>query len=53
MVAVSVLPCNLVTTKPRLCIKALLSDTKAKNDGKKIDRGPKGTEDKKQSGASF
>ncbi|KAG5554110.1 hypothetical protein RHGRI_011850 [Rhododendron griersonianum] len=40
VVAVSVLPCNLVTTKPRLCIKALLSDTKAKNDGKKIDRGP-------------
>ncbi|KAI8560715.1 hypothetical protein RHMOL_Rhmol04G0277800 [Rhododendron molle] len=30
VVAVSVLPCNLVTTKPRLCIKALLSDTKAK-----------------------
>ncbi|KAF7145300.1 hypothetical protein RHSIM_Rhsim04G0169300 [Rhododendron simsii] len=36
VVAVSVLPCNLVTTKPRLCIKALLSDTKAKRgDAKK------------------
>lgn len=34
VVAVSVLPCNLITTKPRLCIKALLSDAKSKNDGK-------------------
>ncbi|KAJ9708701.1 hypothetical protein PVL29_000628 [Vitis rotundifolia] len=31
VVAVSVLPQNLITTKPRLCIKALLSDTKVGN----------------------
>ncbi|CAK9326810.1 unnamed protein product [Citrullus colocynthis] len=31
VVGVSVLPSNLVTTKPRLCIKALTSDTKAKS----------------------
>lgn len=31
IVAVSVLPKNLVSTKPRLCIRALVSDTKAKN----------------------
>ncbi|KAK9277077.1 hypothetical protein L1049_006616 [Liquidambar formosana] len=30
VVAVSVLPLNLVSTKPRLCIKALLSDSKAR-----------------------
>ncbi|KAK4597040.1 hypothetical protein RGQ29_014878 [Quercus rubra] len=30
VVAVSVLPQNLVNTKPRLCIKALVSDSKAK-----------------------
>ncbi|KAK9117987.1 hypothetical protein Scep_016080 [Stephania cephalantha] len=28
VVAVSVLPCNLVRTKPRLCIKPLISDSK-------------------------
>ncbi|KAL5762942.1 hypothetical protein ACOSP7_019206 [Xanthoceras sorbifolium] len=31
VVAVSVLPKNLVSTKPRLCIRALVSDTKTKN----------------------
>ncbi|KAL6970096.1 hypothetical protein U1Q18_029801 [Sarracenia purpurea var. burkii] len=31
VVAVSVLPRKLITTKPRLCIKALLSDSKARN----------------------
>ena len=31
VVAVSVLPCNLITTKPRLCIRPLVSDTKARN----------------------
>ncbi|XP_043696399.1 uncharacterized protein LOC122646851 isoform X3 [Telopea speciosissima] len=31
VVAVSVLPNNLVSTKPRLCIKALVSETKSKN----------------------
>ncbi|XP_023553260.1 uncharacterized protein LOC111810722 isoform X2 [Cucurbita pepo subsp. pepo] len=31
VVGVSVLPSNLVTTKPRLCIKALTSDPKAKS----------------------
>ncbi|KAK2635648.1 hypothetical protein Ddye_030440 [Dipteronia dyeriana] len=31
VVAVSVLPKNLVSTKPRLCIRALVSETKAKN----------------------
>lgn len=31
VVGVSVLPSNLVTTKPRLCIKALTSDSKAKS----------------------
>ncbi|XP_022158307.1 uncharacterized protein LOC111024819 [Momordica charantia] len=31
VVGVSVLPSDLVTTKPRLCIKALTSDTKAKS----------------------
>ncbi|PSR84881.1 Checkpoint protein like [Actinidia chinensis var. chinensis] len=34
VVAVSVLPCNLITTKPRLCIRPLVSDTKAR-------KGPK------------
>lgn len=33
VVAVSVLPQNVVSVKPRLCIKALVSDTKTK--GKK------------------
>lgn len=28
VVAVSVLPCNLFTTKPRLCVKALAADAK-------------------------
>lgn len=32
VVAVSVLPQNLVSTKPRLCIKSLLSDSKTKTD---------------------
>ncbi|KAJ0096259.1 hypothetical protein Patl1_15699 [Pistacia atlantica] len=32
VVAVSVLPHNLVTTKPRLCIRALVSVTNAKNE---------------------
>ncbi|KAJ0038544.1 hypothetical protein Pint_22553 [Pistacia integerrima] len=32
VVAVSVLPHNLVTTKPRLCIRALVSLTNAKNE---------------------
>ncbi|KAA8529922.1 hypothetical protein F0562_034474 [Nyssa sinensis] len=36
VVAVSVLPNNLVTTKPRLSIKALISDTKGMRNGKKI-----------------
>ncbi|KAJ4710227.1 Mitochondrial pyruvate carrier 1 [Melia azedarach] len=31
IVAVSVLPQNLVSTKPRLCIRALVSDTNVKN----------------------
>ncbi|THG14348.1 hypothetical protein TEA_018902 [Camellia sinensis var. sinensis] len=31
VVAISVLPLNLITTKPRLCIKSLLSNTKARN----------------------
>ncbi|CAK9135436.1 unnamed protein product [Ilex paraguariensis] len=31
VVAVSVLPHNLVSTKPRLCVKALISNTKARN----------------------
>uniref|UniRef100_A0A5B7BV11 Uncharacterized protein n=1 Tax=Davidia involucrata TaxID=16924 RepID=A0A5B7BV11_DAVIN len=35
VVAVSVLPHNLVSTKPRLCIKALISGTKAAKNGKK------------------
>lgn len=26
--AVSILPCNLFTTKPRLCVKALVADGK-------------------------
>ncbi|GMN61885.1 hypothetical protein TIFTF001_030971 [Ficus carica] len=30
VVAVSILPQNLVSTKPRLCIKALVSNVKAK-----------------------
>jgi hypothetical protein len=31
VVSVSVLPQNLVNTKPRLCVRALLSDTKARD----------------------
>ncbi|KAG2707655.1 hypothetical protein I3760_05G157400 [Carya illinoinensis] len=34
VVAVSVLPRKLVNTKPRLCIKALVSDVKARDDGR-------------------
>lgn len=34
VVAISVLPLNLITTKPRLCIKSLLSNTKATNGSK-------------------
>lgn len=35
IVGVSVLPRALVSTKPRLCIKALVSDTKEMNKKKK------------------
>ncbi|CAL5339133.1 unnamed protein product [Camellia sinensis] len=34
VVAISVLPLNLITTKPRLCIKSLPSNTKARNGSK-------------------
>lgn len=32
VVAVSVLPRNVVSAKPKLCIKALVSDTKTKGE---------------------
>lgn len=35
VVAVSILPCNLITTKPRLCVKALVSDSKTSKGAKK------------------
>lgn len=40
---VSVLPFNLITTKPKLCVKALVSDTKStkKKDRAKKDIGLK------------